>query len=188
MNNHIEIRELKYPEHLLSAWKKSDYSLLENSNASDYIKAILLKKAILRPGRRFFGEAFVASKLHMVNGWYNSFKWLTAKKWLTGIGLEPIFEEPFYDALIFHFGFNSISNLQKEARSFFENNSSNLNRKKPVAPDLWIIDRNGDHYFIECKLPRDHIAPHQKAGLVLIRDNLKSINLIKTFIFNLYPE
>jgi hypothetical protein len=37
----------------------------------------------VRPGRRFFGEAFVADSL----------------KWIIGKGLKSVFEKPFYDDL-----------------------------------------------------------------------------------------
>ena len=123
----------------------------------------------------------------MIDGWYNSFKWLTSKKWLTGNGLEPVFEKPFHDALIKNFGFNRLSNLQKESKSLFSNNVDDFNKKKPVAPDLWIIDKNGNHKFIECKLPGDTIGLHQKAGLILIKENLKNSSQITVSIANLYP-
>ena len=95
--NEVELKNefLAYPESLLEAWKLGDYTMLTHSNASDYIKKILTFKAKNRTGRRFFGEAYIASRIEMKEGWYNSFKWLTADKWLSGGGLEPKFEKPF---------------------------------------------------------------------------------------------
>ena len=71
---------MPYPAELLEAWKSGDYSMLSRSNASDYIKEILTHKAKTRPGRRFFGEAFIASRIDMKDGWYNSFKWLMSER------------------------------------------------------------------------------------------------------------
>lgn len=65
---------------MLEAWKTGDYSMLTHSNASDYIKEILIFKAKTRHDRQFFGEAYIASRIEMKEGWYNSFKWLTADK------------------------------------------------------------------------------------------------------------
>jgi len=63
--NEIELKNefLPYPESLLEEWKTGDYSVLTHSNASDYIKDILTFKAKARHGRRFFGEAYIASKV-----------------------------------------------------------------------------------------------------------------------------
>jgi hypothetical protein len=124
----------------------------------------------------------------MKYGWYSSFKWLTSEKWLSGISLKPDFEKPFHNALIKYFGFDGISNLQKQSRSFFEKNAYELNNKKPVAPDLWIIDKNGNHRFIECKLPGDKIGEHQKAGLRLIKENFKNSAPMAVSITNLYSD
>ena len=55
-----------YPKSLLDEWKNGNYSMLMSSNASDYIKKILLTKARKRPGTRFFGEAYIASTIDMV--------------------------------------------------------------------------------------------------------------------------
>ena len=188
VQNEIQLINLEYPESLLDTWKMGDYSMLHSSGASEYIKSILIKKAKDRlPGRRFFGEAYVAARIKMIDGWYNSFKWLTSKKWLSGIDLKPDFEKPFHEALIKHFGLSNLKNLQQVSRSFFKNNSDELNKKNPVAPDLWIIDKNGNHKFIECKLPGDTIGLHQKAGLMLIKENLKNSSQITVSIANLYP-
>ena len=130
----------------------------------------------------------MASKIEMIDGWYNSYKWLSSKKWLTGNGLETFFEKPFHDALIKHFGFKNLSNLQNESKTFFTNYAAALHHKKPVAPDLWIIDKNGNHRFIECKLPGDKIGSHQIAGLMLIKENLKISKPIAVSIANLYSD
>jgi len=197
MSDFITTIELKnefipYPESLLEAWKAGDYSMLIKSNASDYIKNILTTKAKERPGRRFFGEAYIASKIEMKEGWYNSFKWLTADKWLTGNGLKQEFEKPFYSVLMKHIGADSLAKLQEKSIAFYNQYKENFMHegkyKKPVAPDLWLIDKEGCFKFIESKLPGDTIAKHQIAGLALIGKYLGDSFPISISIMHLYPE
>jgi hypothetical protein len=182
---------MPYPDYLLEAWKYGDYSMLTRSNASEYIKKILVHKAKIRPGKRFFGEAYIASRIDMKEGWYNSFKWLTANKWVTGKGLEPIFEKPFHAALMHHIGKELLYDLQAKSASFYngykEKNLEGQQHKKPVAPDLWVIDENGRFIFIESKLPGDSINSHQIAGLALIKKHLEVRTQVSVAIINLYP-
>lgn len=190
----IEIQNefISYPESLLEGWKAGDHSMLTQSNASDYIKNILTTKAKTRQGRRFFGEAYIASKIEMTEGWYNSFKWLTADKWLTGKDLESEFEKPFHEALMKHIGASVLSKLQAKANDFFYAHKGKFiyegHDKKPVAPDLWLIDKKGHFKFIESKLPGDTIAPHQIAGLALIGKYLGESYPVSITLMNLYPE
>lgn len=192
--NEIELKNdfLPYPESLLSAWKTADYSMLTQSNASNYIKEILIFKAKTRPGRRFFGEAYIASRIEMKEGWYNSFKWLTADKWLSGDGLDPKFEKPFHSALMKHIGSDVLAALQENAIGFYNRHKERFmdgnKYKKPVAPDLWLIDKEGRFRFIESKLPGDTIGPHQIAGLALIGKYLKVSVPVSVSIMHLYPE
>ena len=44
-----------YPDSLMENWKNGGYSMLTESNASNYIKKILVSKARTRPAKRFFG-------------------------------------------------------------------------------------------------------------------------------------
>jgi hypothetical protein len=192
--NEIELKNefLSYPESLLEAWKLGDYSILTHSNASDYIKEILTFKAKTRIGRRFFGEAYTASKIEMNEGWYNSFKWLTADKWISGHRLEPKFEKPFHNALMKHIGPDIIKRLQKNTIDFYNRHKEKFmdgdRYKKPVAPDLWLIDKEGGFKFIESKLPGDTISPHQIAGLALIVKYLRVSVPVSVSIMHLYPE
>ncbi len=183
---------MTYSESLLDAWKNGDYSMLKSSNASEFIKKILITKAKSRPGERFFGEAHIASRLEMADGWYNSYKWLTSRKWLTGDGMEPKFEKPFYKALMRHVGPDVLANLQEKTLSFYHDHKNEfmegIKYKKPVAPDLWIIDKEGRFRFIESKLPRDTIKPHQLAGLALIAKYLKAQVPVSVSIIDLHPE
>ena len=51
---------LSFPPEFLERWRNGDYSLLTSANIPSYIKQNIVQKAKVRPGRRFFGEAFVA--------------------------------------------------------------------------------------------------------------------------------
>jgi len=178
-----------YPEALLANWKGGDHSMLTDSSASDYIKRIITFKASNRPGGRFFGEAYIASTEDMVDGWYNSFKWLTADKWLTGKGLNEDLERPFHEALMEHVGKDILSNLQDGAKKLFEQHKGLFEEdgapKRPVAPDLWLVSRTGQLKFIESKLPGDTIGVGQIAGLALIKNAVKDVSVS---IVSLYPE
>jgi hypothetical protein len=184
MKQDLNIEFMPYPESMLEAWKNGDYSMLTNSGVSDYIKNILVSKARKRPGRRFFGEAYIASKTEMIEGWYNSFKWLTNKKWIIGKGLEDEFEQPFYEALMKYIGKDILKDLQDRANNLLKDGTN----KKPVAPDLWFIDKEGQFKFIESKLPGDVINRHQIAGLALIKKFLSAVKPVSVLIVTLYPE
>ncbi len=56
--------------------------------------------------------------------------------------------------------------------------------ERPKAPDLWLIDKNKRHYFIEVKKDSDKPDEKQLLGLVLIE---KYFNM-PTFIIYLHPE
>ena len=171
-----------YPESFLERWRAGDYSMLTNSQASEYIKKIIVHKAKNRPGRRFFGEAYIASNMEMVEGWYTSYKWLTAPKWIVGEGLKPGFEKSFYLALMKYIGKDCLISLQEEATKLVRK------YKKPVAPDLWIIDNDGCFNFIESKLPDDFIGKHQLAGLALIEKFVGAVKPVSIVVMDMAPE
>lgn len=181
-------RDLTYSVSVFNQWVDGNYSMLTKSNASDYLKAILVHKAKERPGRRFFGEAFIASRFDMKEGWYSSYKWLTSKKWVMGRNLEPNFEIPFYDALKKHIGLDLIGDIQKHAKALYHKYKQKFMKgdkyRKPVAPDLWLIRNDGKLRFIESKLPGDTISASQIAGLALIKKYVGS----EVSIIKLYPE
>lgn len=99
----------------LERWRNGDYSLLTSANVPSYIKQIIVHKAKVRPSRRFFGEAFVAVSFSskIKDGFYCSYKWLTAAKWITGKGLKPEFEKSFYDGLHKYIGTENLKEIQK---------------------------------------------------------------------------
>ena len=168
---------LTYSESVFKDWVAGNYSMLTNSNASEYLKAILVHKAKRRPGRRFFGEAFISSTFEMKEGWYTSYKWLTSKKWITGKSTEAKFQKPFYEALKKHIGLDVIANIQNRAEALYHEHKdifmNGNNYRKPVAPDLWLIRKDGKFRFIESKLPGDKINLRQIAGLALIKKHIK---------------
>ncbi len=102
---------MSFPPAFLKRWRNGDYSLLTSANIPSYIKQIIIQKTKMRPGRRFFGEAFVAVSMskEIKDGFYNSYKWMTAEKWYTGKGLKPEFEKPFYDGLHKYIGTENLS-------------------------------------------------------------------------------
>ncbi len=179
----IELKEdiVPYRKALLEAWINGDYSMLTSSTSSDYIKKIIVRKAKKRPGTRFFGESFVSSLLYkkMNEGWYSSYQWLTSDQWLTGKSLTSRFEKLFYEALHTHLGTDPLTKIQNNSKNFLYKN-----KIKPRAPDLWLIDKSGEHHFIECKKGSDKIHCGQIESLAIIKKYLKC--LIR--IINLYPE
>ncbi len=104
---------ISFPAVFLERWRNGDYSLLTSANIPSYIKQIIVQKAKVRPGRRFFGEAFVAVSFSskIKDGFYCSYKWLTAKKWITGKGFKSVFEKPFYEGLQKYIGTENLSCL-----------------------------------------------------------------------------
>jgi hypothetical protein len=188
----LNLKNEFYPPILLEKWKQGDHSFLRQSTASDIIKSFLIKKAKERPGKRFFGEAYIVSKFTNTEGWYSSYKWLTQSKWLSGNNLKSDFEESFYRALLRHFGVDTLRALQDKSNFLFINHKNRLfysgRYHKPVAPDLWLIDSSGTHFFIESKLSDDCIRVSQVAGLALVAKHLNKNNRVHVSLVNLYSE
>lgn len=187
MEADVQTIDMYYSECLLQSWRNGDYSMLMNSDASDYIKKIIASKAKIEQGRRFFGEAFIASNIKMREGWYNSFKWLTNPKWITGNGLNNEFKSLFHGALVKNIGVESLVSLQSKVLSYYREHEEELKHKNPVAPDLWIIEPSGHFRFIEAKLPGDSPKPHQRAGQMLIKKYLVTSVPVNVTIMNLLP-
>jgi hypothetical protein len=172
----LQIKTLTFSESELLEWKRGNYEMLTRSKASPFLKRILIEKARRRPGRRFFGEAFVATRIEHERGWYGSFKWLTS----SATGTSAHAKE--YRAALLE-SFPAVSNLPSRASILREL----LQNKKPVPPDLWLVV-NGAHQFIEVKLPQDSIRLTQIAGLALIATCLSSAKNISVWIYSLSPE
>jgi hypothetical protein len=175
----LQVQPLAFPESELLRWKKGNYEILARSRASSFLKQILDEKARnrSRPGRRFFGEAFVATRVDHEEGWYGSFKWLTSLSPKRGSAYAKEYRAALKDA------FPSVSDLPSRALALCDP----LEGKKPVPPDLWLIV-NGEHQFIEVKLPGDDIRSTQIAGLALIATCLSRRSDVSVWLYNLYPE
>jgi hypothetical protein len=158
-----------YQATLRTAWEQGDHSMLDGrkSKASPYIRDVLAAKAKERP-KRFFGEAFIASRTEMKNGWYSSYQWLTADKWVTGNGLKKPFERDFYAALCKHLKRPLVERIQTIVRA---------TGRMLVAPDLWMILRDGTHRFVEVKLDKDRVSPKQIDGLKILERALSEAGL-----------
>ncbi len=145
---------------------------------SSFIRRILEEKVRNRKriGRRFFGEAFVATNIAHEQGWYGSFKWLTS--WPIRSGS---YAGEYRAALSGTFPF--VIDLPTKAFEL----SRLLEGKNPVPPDLWLVV-NGEHRFIEVKMPGDVLRPTQVAGLALIATCLSRKNDVSVWVYNLYPD
>ena len=166
-----------YAPDVLKQWGRgvqSARSAIISKIASPHLREVFKVKSESRRRKtgRFFGEAFVASETPHRDGYYRSFKWLKNRRFCTerpfGRGKAQPFQESLRSALLENFGARAIEHLQEAAESLFKRYSAELDGVFPTAPDLWLIDANGRHIFIEVKMPGDSIAPHQIAGLALI--------------------
>jgi hypothetical protein len=129
-------------------------------------------------GRRFFGEAFVAAHIGHEAGWYGSFKWLTS---LPSSRRSPFAAE--YGAALME-AFPHVAAIHSSALAL----RRRLEGKEPVPPDLWLCV-NGEHRFIEVKLPGDPIKPTQIAGLAAIATCLANRkNKVSVWVYNLHPS
>jgi hypothetical protein len=176
----LHIQPLEFPEAELHEWEQgTSYKALTRLPASSFVKHILEEKLCNRsnPSRRFFGEAFVAAHLNGETGWYGSFKWLTS--WPT----RPASRYGAEYRAALKKCFPSVSSISSIAFALCEH----LDGKKPVPPDLWLII-DGQHHFIEVKLPGDAIRPTQIAGLALIAACLSSKDDVSVCVYNLYPH
>jgi hypothetical protein len=77
-----------------------------------------------------------------------------------------------------HIGYSKLSEIQRAS------NAHDL-ANKPVAPDLWFIDKQGDFHFIEVKLPGDRIALHQVIGMSILKEYFDKSSIL---IINLKPQ
>lgn len=93
------------------------------------------------------------------------------------------FKEQFREALFRHFGKGRIEKLIERAAT-----AERVTGLRPVAPDLWLVDRRGNHQFIEVKLPGDRIRPTQQLGMELIASHLRAKSRLSVEIIELKPE
>jgi hypothetical protein len=74
--NRVKVVYKPYKSDLEHQWKCGRYDMLTASSASDFLKDTIIKRVTSRrkPGRRFFGEAYVAATEDYALGFYGSFK------------------------------------------------------------------------------------------------------------------
>jgi hypothetical protein len=81
-----------------------------------------------------------------------------------------------------------ICDIQKHAEALYRKHKKKFMKgdkhRKPVAPDLWLIGKDGKFRFIESKLPGDTISFSEIAGLALIKKYVGG----EVSIINLHPE
>ena len=185
-NVSVPLEKMEFNFKLLDLWKNErNYSILVNSDVSEFIKGILIDKVKIRTNR-FFGEAYVASQIPMAQGWYNSYRWLRWKGdggglWITGEGLKQgenessNYKKIFYDQFISKIvGVGNLLYLHEHSKIF--QNGDPKTKKYPKAPDLSIIDKKGNLIFAEVKLPNDNFDQFQDIGLKMIKKYLKTKN------------
>lgn len=178
----------------LDAWRRGRRDEIIRRAGSDHLRGVLKLKASSRKRltARFFGEAYIASCNPDCSGFYGSFKWLTNKRFG---GTEPFAKrpaKPFQEALRAelhkHFSQAAVLEVQKAASHLHRERSSALQGKKPTAPDLWLIDEQGHHRFIEARMPGDSLAPHQVAGLAILAACLGRRHSVSVEVIELRPR
>lgn len=175
----LTIRDAEYSTAELQRWKDGRYSLVRS--CAPALANVLRRKAEVRPGRRFFGEAKVAATTPHEVGWYGSYKWLTSPRWCGSRQLANRYAAEFRDALLQHFP--ALCEFQQVARASIATGRD----RKPVAPDLWLISP-GEHRFIEVKLPGDRLGQHQLVGLALIAMYLGGDRSVSVEVVNLSTD
>ena len=186
-SGNLRIVRMAYPETAAVSWKAS-CDMLMASGACDYLKEILPHKVSRRAKgtQRFFGEAFVATRLKHVEGYYGSFQWLTNERFLTSVKFPPgptqSFQDQYRAALQRYFG-GQLERLQQNARALLT-----ATGVRPSAPDLWLIEPGGRHRFIEVKLPKDQVNEGQLAGLAVIVESLGVSAEVSVEVIELAPD
>lgn len=182
----LRIVSMTYPRRLEEQWRQS-CEMLKASNACQYLKDILVEKVSRRSGgtRRFFGEAYVATQVDHVDGYYGSFQWLRSSKF---VGERPFrtgptqaFQTEYRAALQRHFP-GELEHLQRNAAVIELKTGT-----RPSAPDLWLIGADGSHRFIEVKLPNDTVSLGQLAGLAVIGSSFRR-QAVSVEVVELNPE
>ena len=183
-----------YDASALEAWTKRRRHAPPFPAASADFERLLRKKARGRAARtrRFFGEAYVASRTPHREAYYGSFKWLSNRRFAGSerfpAGSAYRQQERFREALQKHFGQKRIEKLQRASQSLSRSCRKELAGKQPTAPDLWLVDRRGRHRFIEVKLPGDSVAPHQLAGMAAIACVLNTPHHVSVEIIHLHDD
>jgi hypothetical protein len=198
----LKIVSMAYRSSDLEAWKDGEYDVvLGDSRGWGAVENVLADKARRRrQGRirtghrrgdaRFFGEA-VAAKSTGADCRYSSFKWLTSSLWASEARLPEGPKIDFRNALQAHFG-QDLQTVRAMAMKLSRRlpRSKSGRHRNPVAPDLWLVAKNGSLRFIEVKLSDrgDTIGGSQLAGLAVIATCLGSAHVVSVELYNLHCE
>ena len=167
-DNKVHLSE--YPQSIYEDWKNQKTAFLKSSAAPDFIKNILIYKNKTRP-HLFFGEAYVAMKVgsSIYKGWFNSWDWISSCEWSNGLFKS---KDPFILNMMREFYNDALSKylVKKMPKILDIQNKFSLT---PEPPDLWLVDRNNEHHFIEVKRGKDRVSKEQLFGLLLINKILK---------------
>jgi len=186
----LVVKQNVYDSDSLEAWIKRRRDALPFPATSADLARLLRRKARGRSARtrRFFGEAYVASRTPHREAYYASYKWLTNRKFASSKKCSNRHQEQLRKALQDHFGLKQVEKLQRTVQELSRSCRKELAGKTPTAPDLWLVDRRGQHRFIEVKLPGDSVAPHQLAGMAAIACVLKGSGAVLVEVIHLQDD
>ena len=184
----------RFDQEQLDAWRRGQREDIIRLAGSAHLRGVLKLKSSSRKKltARFFGESYIASLNSGCSGFYGSFKWLTNARFS---GLEEFpkgpakpFQQALRDALHKHFAQPAVLEVQRAALGLHRQQFAALGGKKPTAPDLWLIDQQEQHRFIEAKLPGDSLSPHQVAGLALLAACFGARHSVSVEVVELRPR
>jgi len=192
-------KNIPYDQRVFEKWKNGNHDML-NKHIPPHVTTFLINKAkkrkIANQESRLFSEAmalnyFIPSVKNNVI-WYNSFKWLSASKWVTCIVSKKI-ERQFCRDIHAYLKFEKktgIEFMQSKARDLKEKAGAELlgktksgKIKNPTAPDIWFINKDDKLVFVEAKR-EEALESTQLAGIALIKKYLCADVLVVRF----YPK
>jgi hypothetical protein len=183
----LTIKRDRYDPVALESWTRRRRNALSFPPRIEGFRRLLRRKARGREKKtpRFFGEAFIAVQSKCHEAYYGSFKWLTNPRFAKDQELANPDQERLRAALHRHFTRKRIEKLQRVVEGLSRSCRKDLGKRRPTAPDLWLVDRHGRHRFIEVKLPGDSAAPHQLAGMAAIAFVLRGPKVVSVEVIHL---
>lgn len=188
---------LGYSADDLKRWTTRDYSIID-PRLPDHVRNMLIEKVGNRKSNpktaRFFSEVNILNHhAPMIKDgivWYSSYKWLTKRRWLTG-EVEEGYKSQFFVDLLKYIGRDNIVNVQQQANAFRDKDGGRIlgftksgKVRYPVAPDIWLVLKDGGLKFIEGK-HKETLEGMQLVGLALIKKYLDcSIAIMRIYSQN----
>lgn len=185
---------LEYSKQDFCRWISRDFSIID-SRLPTHARNMLIEKTGNRQSTpsttRFFSEMLILNEHAQLikDGivWYSSYKWLTKDRWLTG-KVAKGYKAQFYHDLMAYIGREKVISLQRCANSFRERDAGKIlgrtengKVRYPVAPDIWLLLRDGTIKFIECK-HNEKLENTQLVGLALIKKYLTSnVSIVRVY-------